>query len=355
MPLSDLKVVDCSTVIAGPQCARYLADFGADVVKVERPGEGDGTRTLGWRHPDDGVTLWWRIVSRGKRVIRLDFKNPDDLARMRELCADADVLVENFRPGTLERLGLDPVDLIAANPKLVVVRVTGFGQDGPYRNRPGFATLAEAMSGFAAVNGSPDGPPLLPPVALADEVTGLAAAFATMVAVHSGVGQVVDVNLIDSLMQMMGPLIPAWKLLGYKQPRLGAGIPYTVPRGTYRTRDGDWIAVSTSSQSVAMRLLALLGVAGDARFADFNGRADHRDELDGLLTVWLAERTTAEAMRLFEAAEVAAAPVLDIEGFCDDPHVVARGSVTEVDGIPMYGLLARLSETPGKIRWPGPA
>ena len=199
-PLSDLRVIDVATVIAGPGCARYLADFGADVVKVERP-EGDTARDLGWRDPSGGQSLWWKVVARGKRTIALDLKDTEDLDVMLRLCDTADVLVENFRPGTLERLGLGPEVLHRRNPGLVITRVTGFGQTGPYRSRPAFATQAEALSGFAAINGEPDGQPLLPPIALNDEVAGLVAAFATMVAVHSGVGQVVDVNLVESMLQ----------------------------------------------------------------------------------------------------------------------------------------------------------
>src|SRR4051812_9427664 len=260
LPLADLRVIDCATLIAAPGCARYLADFGADVIKVERPDGGDGTRNLGWRDPSDGVALWWKHMSRNKRCITLDLKTPDGLARMLELCDSADVLVENFRGGPLERLGLGPAVLLARNPKLVITRVTGFGQDGPYRQRPGFAPLAEAMSGFAAINGEPDGGPLLPPIALADELTALVAAFATMVALHSGVGQVVDANLLESMLQIMGPLPAALALVGYHQPRLGAGIPYTVPRGTYQTSDDQWVALSTSSEPVARRVIELVGL-----------------------------------------------------------------------------------------------
>ena len=279
-PLADLRVIDLSTVVAGPACARYLADFGADVIKVERPDGGDTTRVLGWRDPRDDVTLWWKLAGRNKRCIALDLKDDGDRDVFLRLCDHADVLVENFRPGTLERLQLGPDVLHARNPRLVVTRVTGFGQDGPYAGRPGFATIAEAMSGFAAINGEAEGGPLLPPIALTDEVTGLVAAFATMVALHAGVGQVVDVNLLESLFQLMGPLIGAHELLGYLQPRLGSGIPYSVPRGTYQCADGHWVAISTSAESVAQRVLDLIGVGDDARFATFAGRVEHRDELD---------------------------------------------------------------------------
>ena len=193
-----------STVLAGPNCARYLADFGADVIKVERPG-GDSLRNMAWRDPRDGEGLWWKLVNRNKRTVVLDLKDDDDRAVLLALVDDADVLVENFRPGTLERLGLGPDVLLARNPTLVITRVSGFGQDGPYASRPGFATIAEAMSGLAAISGEPDGQPLLPPIALTDEVTGLAAAFATMVALHSGVGQVVDVNLLETHVPDDGP------------------------------------------------------------------------------------------------------------------------------------------------------
>lgn len=353
-PLADLKVLDCSTVLAGPGCARYLADFGADVVKVERPDGGDTTRQMGSRHHDD-VTFFWKLLGRNKRNVVLDLKDPDDLEVMRRLCATADVLVENFRPGTLERLGLAPDDLLAANPRLVITRVSGFGQDGPYAGRPGFATLAEAMSGFAAVNGEPDGPPLLPPIALTDEITALVGAFATMVAVHSGVGQVVDVNLLESMVQVMGPLLSAYAANGELQERLGSGIPYTVPRGTYRTADGRWVAISTSAESVAGRVMALLGVGDDPRFADFSGRVQHREELDEVVRSWIAARTLDEVLAEFEAAHAAAAPVYDMADLVADPHVVARGSVVEVDGVPMQGVVARLSATPGAVRWAGRA
>ncbi len=352
-PLHDLRVVDLATVVAGPGCARYLADFGADVIKVERPGSGDTTRAMGWTHPDDDVTLWWKLAGRNKRSVVADLKDPDGLALVRRLIDTADVLVENFRPGTLERLGLVPDELIASNPRLVITRVTGFGQDGPYAQRPGFATLAEAMSGFAAINGEPDGGPLLPPIALTDEVTALTAAFATMVALHSGVGQVVDVNLLESLFQLMGPLMSLWELRGELSPRLGSGIAYSVPRGTYRCADGRWVAISTSAESVAVRVMELIGLGDDARFEGFAGRIAHRDEVDRVLGEWCAARPLDEVLRVFEEAHAAAAPVYDMAELADDPHLQARGAVVDLDGTPMQGLVARLSRTPGRLRWAG--
>ncbi len=352
-PLTGMRVVDCSTVVAGPGCARYLGDFGADVVKVERPDGGDTTRAMGWRDPADDVTLWWKFEGRNKRTVVLDLKDPADLDLMRRLCATADVLVENFRPGTLERLGLAPDDLIAANPRLVVTRVTGFGQDGPYAGRPGFATLAEAMSGFANVNGQPDGGPLLPPIALTDEITGIVAAFATLAAARTGIGQVVDVNLYESLLQMMGPLPGAKALLDYDQPRLGSGIPYSVPRGTYRARDGRWVAISASAESVAQRVMALIGLGGDPRVADFAARVENRELVDSTLSAWVAERDADDVLAAFEAAHAAAAPVHTMGDIVSDPHLAARDALPVLDGVPMQGLVARLSATPGRLRWAG--
>jgi crotonobetainyl-CoA:carnitine CoA-transferase CaiB-like acyl-CoA transferase len=354
--LEGLRVIDMATVLAGPGAARYLADFGADVIKVESP-DGDGLRNLGWRDPSDGEGLWWKFVGRGKRSVVLDLKTDHGLAHMRRLVDGADVLVENFRPGTLERLGLAPDDLIGRNPGLVVLRVTGFGQNGPYAGRPGFATLAEAMSGFAAINGEPDGRPLLPPVALTDEIAAVVGAFAVMVALRhrdrTGEGQVIDVNLLESMLQCMGALPSVWAHRGELQPRLGSGIPYTVPRGTYRCADGVWVAVSTSTESVARRVLALVGVGGDERFGTFAGRVEHRDELEGVLSDWIAARPSADVLAAFESAHAAAAPVYTMADLARDPHVQERGVLAEVDGVVMPGPVARLSRTPGRIAGPG--
>jgi crotonobetainyl-CoA:carnitine CoA-transferase CaiB-like acyl-CoA transferase len=351
-PLADLRVLDLSTVIAGPNCARYLADFGADVIKVER-ADGDSLRTMAWQDERDGQGMWFKLANRNKRMIVLDLKDDADRDVLLDLVVDASVLVENFRPGRLERLGLGPDVLLARNPRLVITRVSGFGQDGPYAERPGFATIAEAMAGFATINGEPDGQPLLPPIALTDEATGLAAAFATMVAVHSGVGQVVDVNLLETMLHLMGPLPTLWALRREQQPRLGSGLPYSVPRGTYRCADGRWIAVSTSSNSIARRVMRLLGLGDDERFTTFTGRAAHRDEIEAVMRSWCAARTSAEAMAELADADAAAGLVMDMADLAADPHAVAREVVTDVGGTPMQALVARLSATPGELRWPG--
>lgn len=352
-PLSDIRVLDISTVLAGPNCARYFADFGADVIKVEKPGAGDSLRGMAWRDPRDGSGLWSKLVNRNKRNIALDLKDATDRDLFLSLLDGAHVLVENFRPGTLERLDLHPDTLIARNPKLVIVRVSGFGQDGPYAKRPGFASIAESMAGLAAVSGEPDGPPMLPAIALTDEVTGITAAFAAMVALHSGVGQVVDVNLLTTIFHMMGPVISLYQLTGELQPRLGSGLPYTVPRGVYQCADGKWVGVSASSDSVAARVMKILGLEHDNRFTTFAGRMQHRELLQELMGTWCSTRTRDEVVAIFEQAEAAVGPVFDMADIASDPHFAARNMIQVVGDTPMQGLIAALSKTPGELRWEG--
>jgi crotonobetainyl-CoA:carnitine CoA-transferase CaiB-like acyl-CoA transferase len=354
--LDGLRVIDMATVFAGPGAARHLADFGADVIKVEAPA-GDGVRRMGWFPPEGGDSYTWKLLGRGKRSVTLDLKSEEGRDALLRLAREADVLIENFRPGTLERLQLGPDVLLARNPGLVVLRVSGFGQDGPYASRPGFATMAEAMSGFAAINGEPDGGPLLPPIALTDEVAALNGAFAVMVALRhrerTGEGQVIDVNLLESMVQMMSALPSAAAHLDYDQPRLGSGIPYSVPRGTYQCADGRWIAISTSAESVARRVLELLGCEDDERFATFESRARHRQELDEIVAAWISARPSAEVLAAFEEAHAAIAPVYTMRELLKDPHVRARAMFVEVDGVVMQGPAARLSKTPGAVRHAG--
>jgi crotonobetainyl-CoA:carnitine CoA-transferase CaiB-like acyl-CoA transferase len=354
--LAGLKIVDLSTVLAGPGIGRHLADFGAEVVKVEGPG-GDTTRNMGWRDPRDGQTLMWKIVGRGKRVVSVDVKSGTGREALLRLVDWADVLIENMRPGTMERLGLGPDVLTDRNRGLVVVRVSGFGQEGPYARRPGFATIAEAMSGLSDLTGEPGGAPLLPPIALTDEVTALAGAFATMVALRhrdaTGEGQVVDVNLLETVLQLMGPLFAAYAAHGYLQPRLGAGIPYSTPRGTYRCADGAWVAISASSDTVAARVLALLGLDDDPRFDTFESRMQHREDLERATAEWIARRPAEEVLAEFDRVEAAITRVNTVADVVADPHVRERGVLVEVDGVLMQGPVARLSRTPGRIRHAG--
>ncbi len=354
--LEGLRVLDLATVFAGPGAARHLGDFGADVIKVEPPG-GDGTRRMTWFPPGDNDSYAWKLLARNKRCLCLDLKSERGHALLVRLVRHADVLIENGRPGTLERLALGPDVLLGHNPRLVVLRVSGFGQTGPYAQRPGFATIAEAMSGFAAINGEPDGGPLLPPIALTDEVTAIVGAFAVLAALrhrdHSGEGQVIDANLLESMVQLMGPLPSAAAHLGYDQPRLGSGIPYSVPRGTFRCADGRWVAISASAESVAARLCELLGVAGDPRFATFSDRVRNRAALDAIVHDWIAARTSSEVVAAFEEAQAAIGPVSTMRELLADEHVRARGVFVEVDGVVMPGPVVRLSRTPGEIRHAG--
>ena len=352
-PLVGLRVLDLATVVAGPGAARYLADFGADVLKIERPGGGDSTRTLGLPDPRDGTSAYWKVLARNKRCATLDLKSDEGREAVLRLVEDAHVLVENFRPGVLERLRLPPEVLLARNPRLVICRVTAFGQDGPYAHRPGFATLAEAMSGFAAINGEAEGGPLLPPIALTDEVTALAAAFSIMVALHSGVGQVVDVTLLESLLQCMGPLPAAFGMTGFLQQRAGSSLPYSVPRGTWLCGDGRWVAVSASAESVGRRVMELIGLGGRDDLQSFAGRIAARDEIDERMAAFCATRTVDQVVAAFDEAHAAAAPVYDMAAVFADPQVRSRGAIVEADGVPMQGVVARLSATPGSVRWAG--
>ena len=349
-PLHDLRVLDLATVVAGPSCARYLGDFGADVIKVERPPDGDTTRRMGYIDPADGVSLAWKVWNRSKRTIALDLKAADGRQTLLRLVETADVVVENLRPGKLEALDLGPDVLLERNPRLVVTRVSGFGQTGPYAGRAGFATTAEAMGGWAAICGEAGGPPLLPPIALTDEIAGLAAAYATMVALHSGVGQVVDVNLLESMVQFLGPLVAAYHATGFLQGRIGSALPHSIPRGVWPAADGRWVALSSSSDSVAARVVALVGLDGDERLRTLEGRAAQREVLDAALAAFIAARPADEVVAAFERAEAAAAIVLDVAGLLEDPHLQARGAFVDVDGVRMQGLVAALSATPGRVR-----
>ncbi len=357
-PLAGVRVIELATVVAGPGVGKYLADFGAEVIKVEAPG-GDPTRRMGWTGPGEADSYFWKLVNRNKKVISLDLKTSEGKDALWSLVGGADMLIENMRPGKLAQLGFSAEDMLARNPRIVIVRISGFGQEGPYANRPGFATIAEALSGFSDLLGEPDGPPLLPPIAVTDEVTALVGAFASLMALRhaerAGEGQVVDVNLLESMFQIMGPLVSAYAHMGYLQPRLGSGIPYTVPRGTYQTADGRWVAVSSSADSVARRVLELIGLADDPRFSSFQSRTANREALEAHMRAWVAARPYDEVMAEFNRVDAAIAPVLDMKGIFADEHYRARGMIAEVDGVAMQNVVARLSKTPGAVRHTGRA
>jgi crotonobetainyl-CoA:carnitine CoA-transferase CaiB-like acyl-CoA transferase len=363
LPLDDIRVLDCSTLFAGPLAAMVLGDFGADVVKIEHPDRADPSRSHG--RSKDGIGLWWKMLGRNKRTATLDLSSPDGADVLCRLVANSDVLIENFRPGTLERWGLTPERLFEANPRLVVARVTGFGQFGPMSTRPGFGTLAESMSGFAAITGEPDGPPTLPPFGLADGVAALTCVGSVLTALHqrsrTGRGQVVDLAIIEPLVTLLGAQPMVYDQLGEKQPRTGNRSVNNAPRNTYRTSDGRWLAVSTSAQSIAERVLRLVGhpeVLAQPWFANGETRAEHADELDRYVGDWIAERTEAEVTDAFTRAQAAVAPVYDVEDVFADPQYTALDTITTVDDpdfgpLRMQNVLYRLSETPGAIRFTG--
>jgi crotonobetainyl-CoA:carnitine CoA-transferase CaiB-like acyl-CoA transferase len=364
MPLEGLRVIDASTIIAGPLCCQILGDFGADVIKVEHPVSGDSMRGHG-QHKD-GVPLWWKEISRNKRTVGLNLSAPAGAEVFRRLAATADVIVENFRPGTLERWDLGPERLRAANDGLVLVRLTGFGQQGPYAGRPGFGTLAEAMSGFAHLTGEADGPPTLPAFGLADSICGIAASSAAMMAlwhrdVHGGSGQVIDISILEPIMTAVGPGPTVYDQLGIDEQRHGNRSTNNAPRNTYRTSDGSWVAVSTSAQRIAERVLALVGhpeIIDEPWFASGRGRAQHADLLDRLVGDWIGERTRAEVLEQFTQAGAAVAPVYSAQDIVTDPHIRETGMVTPVQDpqlgpVLMHNVMWRMSQTPGQIRHTG--
>jgi crotonobetainyl-CoA:carnitine CoA-transferase CaiB-like acyl-CoA transferase len=362
-PLAGLRVLDAATLFAGPLVATFLGDYGADVIKIEHP-KGDPIRNHGYAK--DGVPLWWKMVGRNKRTITLNFSRPEGQELMCDLVKTADVLIENFRPGTLERWGLGPDRLMAVNPRLVLLRTTGFGQFGPYAGRPGFGTLAESMSGFAHITGEPDGPPTLPPFGLADGIAGLAGTIATVFALYhrdarGGSGQVIDLAIIEPILTILGPQPTVYDQLGIVQTRSGNRSINNAPRNTYRTRDGEWVAVSTSAQSIAERVMRLVGhpeFIEEPWFRSGAERAKHADELDAAVGGWIGEHDFTEVVRAFEEAEAAVAPIYDVTDILRDPQYQALQSIIELPDeelghVKMQNVLFRMLGTPGRVRWPG--
>ncbi|SEC61423.1 Crotonobetainyl-CoA:carnitine CoA-transferase CaiB [Rhizobiales bacterium GAS188] len=361
-PCAGLKVIDVATLFAGPVAAMLLGDYDAEVLKIEHPN-GDNSRTHG---PSlDGVSLWWKVIGRNKRAITLYLGSAEGQAVFRKLARQADIIVENFRPGTLERWGLGYDELASDNPGLILLRVTAFGQHGPYAQRPGFGTIAEAMSGFAAITGQPDGPPTLPPFGLADGIAGIAGALAVMMAVNArrrtGKGQVIDLALIEPIMAVLGSQAITYDRLGRIQRRTGNRSDKNAPRNTYMTADGKWVAVSTSSTSIAARVMRLVGwpeVVEEPWFASASGRLQHVEALDAKVAEWIRARPMTQVVQAFEAAQAALAPVYDIADIFEDPQYRALDTITTVDDpelgpVRMQNVMFRMSDTAGAIRWTG--
>jgi crotonobetainyl-CoA:carnitine CoA-transferase CaiB-like acyl-CoA transferase len=360
-PLTGVRVLDLTRLVAGNQLTHVLADFGAEVIKLEQAGRGDPLRD--WR--TDGVDIHWQQYARNKKSVTVDLREPDALELVLRLAETAQVLVENFKAGNLEKLGLGPDVLHARSPRLVIVRISGWGQTGTYASRAGFGTLIEAMTGFAAMNGFPDREPLLPPFSLADMVSGTYGAAATLMAlrhveVNGGRGQVVDLSLFEPLFAILGPYAAEYRLTGTPPPRTGNRSTTACPRNVYRTGDGKYLAISASTQVMAHRLLRLLGLErliDDPRFATNSDRLRHVEELDALIGEKIGERTLAENLDALVPNGVTAGPVYDIGELLADPYVGTREVVVEPfeGGIPMHNVVPRMSGTPGSIHQPAPS
>lgn len=363
LPLEGIRVLDAATLFAGPLMATFLGDFGADVIKVEHP-KGDPIRTHGYLK--DGIPLWWKMVGRNKKTITLNFSQPAGQEVLMKLLATTDVFIENFRPGTLERWNLSPARLLEANPKLIIMRTTGFGQFGPYSTRPGFGTLAESMSGFAHITGEQSGPPTLPPFGLADGIAGLTGANAIMMALYNrdakgGSGQIIDLAIIEPILTILGPQPTVYDQLGIIQERSGNRSVNNAPRNTYKTKDGRWVAISTSSQNIAERVMHLVGhpeVIAESWFKSGSERAQHADMLDDYVGGWIGSHDFDTVVDEFEKAEAAIAPIYDVSHIMEDPQFKALNSIVSVPDpdlgqIKMQNILFRMSETPGSIRWAG--
>ena len=367
-PLAGLKVLDLSIIVAGGTASSLLADFGAEVIKVERPGAGDPLRN--WGPFANGVSLWWKVHSRNKKSITLNLATPEGQDILKKLAAQADVLIEGFRPGAMEQWGLGPDDLQAVNPKLVMLRFSGFGQTGPYKDRPGFGTIAECMSGYISMTGFPDTAPNLPPIPLADEIAGLFGAMAGMMALYhrdasgdpNAQGQVVDVSLFEPLFRLCIPHITMFDMLGINRERVGNDFPDAAPRSLYKTSDDRWLGLSATSQSTFERLAQAMGMPNlisRPEFKDNAARLENRDSLNDELQGWLGQRDLEEIMDQLIPSGGVVGPVYDAPQIMSDPHYQARENIIDIDDpelgkTKMLGIVPKFSETPGAVNHAGP-
>lgn len=358
-PLDGVRVLDLCRLVSGNMLTHQLADFGAEVIKIEPAGKGDPLRA--WTQ--GGIDTFWKAYCRNKKSMAIDFRAEGATEVILKLCETAQVLVENFRPGRLEEMGLAPDILLARNPKLIIVRISGFGQTGPYRERPGFGSLVEGMSGFAYRNGFPDRPPLLPPIAMADMIAGLQGAYATMVALREvelkgGRGQVIDMSLLEPILSTLGPSAMDYRATGVVAERVGNRSNTSAPRDVYTTRDGGFISLSASIQQMAERVFRTIGrkdMIDDPRYCTNAERVARRDEVNDIVAEWVAARDMKEVLEIFDAAGVTAAPIYNAADILDDPHVNERGVLVEVPDddlgrAPMHNIHPYLSDTPGGFR-----
>lgn len=355
--LKGLRILDIATLFAAPGVASILSDFGAEVIKVDHP-KGDDIRRMGWQK--DGYSLWSLLVSRNKRSITLNLSKKSGQEILKKLIVDTDILIENFRTGTLEKWNLSPAVLHEINPGLIILRTTGFGQTGPYATQAGFGTAAEAMSGFAFINGYPDGPPTLPPSALADAVAGLTGTYAVMIALYwrdmnGGTGQVVDLSLFEPLFSILGIMAPVYDQLGIIQERVGNALPFAAPRNTYQAKDGVWLAVSGTSQSVAERIMEIIGrqeISEEPWFKDQPGRLAHAAELDAAISAWIKEHDAQHVVEAFKAGNAVVAPIYSIADCFVDPQFIARNAIIDVKH-PVLGNVKVPSPVPHFDKTPG--
>jgi len=366
-PLRGLRVLDAGTMIAGPLAATHLADFGADVIKIELPGVGDSIRH--WAPIKDGKSLWWKVIGRNKRLLTLNLAKPEGAELFKRLVKEADIVIENYRPGTFAKWGLSYAELAAINPRVVLVHVSGFGQTGPYAQRGGYGTVAEAFSGIASFTGFPDKPPTLPGFPLADSTAATFAAMAAMFAIFerdqggSGRGQEIDVSLYEPLFRLVESQVIGFDQLGIVKKRIGNRLAEDSPRNTYRTRDERWIGISASSQKTWEMLAHAMGMpelVTDERFLTNASRCENADPLDAIIAGWFAQRDAQAILALFEQAGVVAGPVLDIRDIAADPHYAARGNIVAVPDddfgqVRMQGVAPRFLRTPGQVNHPGRA
>ena len=361
-PLSSLKVVEMGTLIAGPYCARLLAEFGAEVVKVETPGEGDPLRK--WRRLHEGTSLWWYVQARNKKSIAVNLREADGQAVVRRLAAKADIVVENFRPGTMEKWGLGYDVLSRENPGLVMVRISGFGQTGPYKERPGFGAIGESMGGMRYITGHPDRAPVRVGISIGDSLAAMFGVIGALSAIHhrqaTGRGQVVDVALYEAVFAMMESMLPEYGLDGYVRERTGASLPGIVPSNTYPCRDG-YVVVGANADSIFKRMMRAIGrtdLADDPALAGNDGRARRTEELDAAISAWTSSLPLDQVLKVLEAAEVPSGRIYSIADIAADLHYRARGMIERHrlgdKDLLLPGIVPKLSETPGQTRWAGP-
>ncbi|CAA9588855.1 MAG: L-carnitine dehydratase/bile acid-inducible protein F [uncultured Thermomicrobiales bacterium] len=366
-PLAGLRVLELGTLIAGPFATRLMAEFGARVIKVEAPGAADPLRTWRYVDPRTGTSIWWAVQARNKHLVTLDLKHPDGLALAKRLAAECDIIVENFRPGLLERLGLGWETLHALNPRLILVRVSGYGQTGPARDKPGFGSVGESLGGLRYVTGEPERPPVRPGISLGDSLAALYAVVGALIAVYArdvrgtGEGQIVDVALYEAVFSMMESMLPEYDLAGLVRERTGSALPGIAPSNTYRTGDEGYVVIGGNSDPIFRRLMAAIGqpaLADNPRYRSNADRAAHAAELDTLIEDWTSERPAQEIVALLDGANVPVGLIYSVADIVDEPQYRAREMIldAEIAGIgtvKMPGLVPKLSATPGRVAWYG--